>query len=141
MTKFFIKAFMALNTFVIRFSRGRLGSRLLSQTILLLHTVGRRSGRHFVTPISYFSVDGYYFLVGSNWGRRHNAGWYYNLLAQPRTTIEVRGREIPVEALPAQGQEYDALWSLAVQHYPGYQHYKETTRRHIPIVVLRPGNH
>lgn len=139
MTKFLIKVFMALNTFVIRFSRGRLGSQLLSQTILLLHTVGRRSGRHFVTPISYFSVDGYYFLVGSNWGRVHNAGWYYNLLAQPRTTIEVRGKEIPVEASPAQGQEYDNLWDLAVKRYPGYRRYKETTKRHIPIVVLRPG--
>ncbi len=141
MTKFFIKVFMALNTFVIRASRGRLGTLLLSQTILLLHTVGRRSGRHFITPISYFSVDGYYFLVGSNWGRQHNAGWYYNLLARPRTTIEVRGMEIPVEAVPVQGQEYDNLWDLAVQRYPGYQHYKETTRRHIPIVVLRPENH
>ena len=140
MTKFFIKAFMALNTFVIRASRGRLGTLLLSQTILLLHTVGRRSGRQFITPISYFQSDGYYFLVGSNWGRQHNAAWYYNLLAQPRTTIEVGGREILVEAHIAEGQEYDRLWEQAVKRYPGYKRYKKTTRRHIPIMILQPGN-
>ena len=138
MTEFFIKVFMALNTFIIRASRGRLGTLLLSQTILLLHTVGRRTGRRFITPISYFRADGYYFLVGSNWGRPHNAGWYYNLLDQPRTIIEIRGMEIPVEARPAEGQEYDRLWDCAVERYPGYLYYKKITRRHIPIVVLNP---
>jgi deazaflavin-dependent oxidoreductase (nitroreductase family) len=141
MLRSLIKPFMAFHVLLIRISRGYLGTRFAGLTFLLLHTIGRRSGRHFVTPISYFSVDGHYFLVGSNWGRQHNAGWYYNLLARPRTTIEVRGREIPVEAVPAYGREYDDLWNLAVQRYPGYQGYKETTRRHIPIVVLRPGNH
>ena len=138
MTEFFIKAFMALNTFIIRASRGHLGTLLLSQTVLLLHTVGRRSGRHFITPISYFQADGCYFLIGSNWGRRHNAGWYYNLLASPRTTIEVGGREIPVEAHSAEGQEYERLWKQAVKRYPPYMHYLRTTRRHIPIMVLQP---
>lgn len=131
---------MALNTFVIQASRGRLGTLLLSQTILLLHTVGRRSGRHFITPLSYFRTDGYYFLVGSNWGRQHNPSWYYNLLDQPRTTIEVRGREIPVEARQAEGREYDRLWELATKRYPPYQHYKKKTRRHIPIIILQPGD-
>ena len=134
----FIKAFMALNTFVIRASRGRIGSLLLSQTILLLHSTGRRSGNHYVTPISYFHVDGLYFLVGSNWGKDRNAGWYHNLLAQPRTTIEVKGKKIPVEASRAEGAEYDQLWKYAVEHHPPYLHYQEMTRRRIPIVVLRP---
>jgi deazaflavin-dependent oxidoreductase (nitroreductase family) len=138
MTKTLIKAFMALHTFIIRASRGRIGTRLFSLTFLLLHTVGCRSGRHFVIPISYFSADGYYFLVGSNWGSRRNASWYYNLLAQPRTTIEVKGREIAVQATLAEGAEYDQLWQLAVEHYPPYENYKENTKRHIPIVILKP---
>lgn len=140
MKKILIKIFMAMNIFVIRASRGRLGSRLATQNILLLHTVGRRSGRHFITPISYFSMDGYYFLVGSNWGREQNADWYFNLMAQPRTNIEVRGREILVEARQAEGQEYDQLWKKAIQHYPPYQHYNEKTERRIPIIVLQPEN-
>jgi deazaflavin-dependent oxidoreductase (nitroreductase family) len=139
MIKAFIRTFMALNTFVIRFSRGHLGTLLLSQTVLLLHTVGRRSGKEHVTPISYFRMDDFYFLIGSNWGRQRNAGWYHNLLAQPRTTIEVKGREISIQASLAEGAEYDRLWRCAVKRYPPYEHYRKTTRRHIPIVILKPG--
>lgn len=138
MINFLIRAFMNLNVFVIRTSRGRVGTLLARQTILLLHTVGRKSGRQIVTPISYFSTDGFYFLVGSNWGRQRNAAWYYNLLASPCTTIEVRGRQILVEAHPVEGPEYDRLWHLALERYPGYQHYKNTLKRHIPIMILKP---
>jgi deazaflavin-dependent oxidoreductase (nitroreductase family) len=138
MNKFFLKIFMALNTFAIRVSRGHIGSQLGKQTILLLHTVGRRSGRHFVTPIAYFYLENYYFLIGSNWGKPQNAAWYYNLLAWPRTTIEVRGKEIPVDARQAEGPEYDRLWKYAIEHHPPYLRYKEMTKRHIPIMVLKP---
>lgn len=138
LNRFFIKAFMALNTFTIRASRGVIGTLLLSQTILLLHSVGRRSGKPHVIPISYFQMDGFYFLIGSNWGRPQNAGWYYNLLAQPLTTIEVRGQELTVRASLAEGAEYDRLWQRAVKRYPPYEHYRENTNRHIPIVKLKP---
>jgi deazaflavin-dependent oxidoreductase (nitroreductase family) len=138
MNKFFLKIFMASNILVIRLSRGRIGSRLGTQTILLLHSRGHRSGKGYITPIAYFFTDGFYFLVGSNWGREQNAGWYYNLLAEPRTTIEVKGRRISVEAHPAEGSQYDRLWTYAIQHHPPYLHYKEMTKRHIPIMLLKP---
>ena len=129
---------MALNTFAIRLSRGHLGSQLGTQTILLLHSRGHRSGKHHVTPIAYFYTDGFFFLVGSNWGKEQNAGWYNNLLAEPQTTIEVKGRRILVEAIPAEGLQYERLWEYAIQHHPPYLHYKEMTRRHIPIMILTP---
>ena len=138
MNKFFLKIFMAMNTFTIRLSRGRHGSRLGTQTILLLHSRGHRSGKRYITPIAYFYTGGFYFLVGSNWGKEQNAGWYYNLLAESHTTVEVRGRTIPVEAHPAEGLQFDRLWEYAVQHHPPYLHYKEMTKRHIPIMILLP---
>jgi F420H(2)-dependent quinone reductase len=138
MNNWFLKVFMAANTFAIRASRGRLGSRLGTQTILLLHSRGHKSGKHYVTPIAYFQAEGFYFLIGSNWGKEQNAGWYYNLLARPLTTIEVKGEQIPVEASQAEGPEYDRLWEYAIQHHPPYLHYKEMTKRRIPIMVLKP---
>ncbi len=138
MNKFFLKTFMAINTFAIRVSRGRIGSQLGTQTILLLHSRGHKSGKHYVTPIAYFQTDDFYFLIGSNWGKEQNAGWYYNLLAQPRTLVEVKGKQIPVEARQAEGLEYHRLWKYAIEHHPPYLHYKEMTKRHIPIVVLKP---
>jgi deazaflavin-dependent oxidoreductase (nitroreductase family) len=138
MNKLFLKLFMATNVFFIRISRGRIGSQLGTQTILLLHTVGRKSGKRFVTPIAYFYTDAFYFLVGSNWGKDTNAAWFYNLKAQPKTTIEVKGKTISVEASQAEGPEYERLWKYATEHHPPYLHYKEMTKRHIPIIVLRP---
>lgn len=138
MNKFFLKMFMAANRFVIRSSGGRIGSWLGSQTILLLHTTGRKSGKQFITPIAYFQIEGFYFLIGSNWGKEQNAAWFHNLMAQPKTTIEVNGRMIPVEAQQAQGMEYDRLWNYATEHHPPYLHYKEMTSRRIPIVMLKP---
>ena len=129
---------MDLNTLAIRLSGGRLGSQLGTQTILLLHSVGRKSGKPHVTPIAYFFTDGFYFLVGSNWGKDAHAAWYYNLITQPKTIIEVKGRKIPVEAGQAEGPEYDRLWKYATEHHPPYLHYKEMTKRHIPIMVLKP---
>ena len=139
MNKFLLKLFMAVNVFAIRLSQGRLGSQLGTQTILLLHSLGRKSGKHFITPIANFFTQGFYFLVGSNWGKEQNAAWFHNLMAEPRTMIEVQGMKIPVEARQVEGQEYNQLWKYAIEHHPPYLHYKEMTRRHIPIVVLKPG--
>jgi deazaflavin-dependent oxidoreductase (nitroreductase family) len=129
---------MALNTFVIRFSGGRIGSQLGTQTILLLHTIGRKSEKHHVTPIAYFYIDGFYFLIGSNWGEELNPAWFYNLMAQPKTTLDVKGRKIAIEASQAEGAEYDRLWKYATERHPPYLHYKEMTKRLIPIVMLKP---
>ena len=130
--------FMAVNVLVIRLSHGRLGNQLGTQSILLLHTLGHRSGKNHVIPIAYFQMDGFYFVIGSNWGKPRNAGWYHNLLAHPNTLIEVRGKLLQVSAHPAEGSEYDRLWQFAVNHHPPYLHYKEMTDRPIPIVVLEP---
>jgi deazaflavin-dependent oxidoreductase (nitroreductase family) len=133
-----IKWFTAFNAFLIRISGGKVGGKLGSQTILLLHSVGRKSGKHYTTPIAYFQVDEIYFVIASNWGRDANAAWYFNLQANPSTSIEVDGKNIPVLARDAQGQEYTRLWKYAVEHHPPYQDYKKMTRREIPIVVFEP---
>jgi F420H(2)-dependent quinone reductase len=133
-----IKWFMAFNAFLIRVSGGAIGSKLGTQTILLLHNVGRKSGKHYITPIAYFYLDGIYFVVASNWGRDANAAWYHNLRANPRTRIEVNGKEIPVIARDAQGREYVELWKYAVEHHPPYLEYQKMTTRQIPIVVFEP---
>ena len=132
-----IKWFMNINAFLIRASRGRIGSRLGTQTILLLETTGRKSGQPRVIPIAYFFHEGVYLIVASNWGKDKNADWYLNLQKQPRATLQVDGKTIPVEARDAQGEEYARLWKFATEKHPPYLHYKEMTTRHIPIMVFQ----
>jgi len=133
-----IKWFMAFNVFIIRASGGRIGVKLGTQSVLLLHNIGRKSGRKLISPIAYFYVDGIYFVVASNWGKDVHPGWYFNLLAAPETHIEVNGRTLPVLAREAQADEYARLWKYAVEHHPPYLDYQKATARHIPIMVFTP---
>ena len=133
-----IRWFMALNTLLIRASGGRIGTRLGSQNILLLHNVGRKSGKNFVTPIAYFYLDDFYFVVASNWGKPVQAAWFHNLLAVPRTIIEIKGKPVRVVAQEALDGEYDRLWKYAVEQHPQYLAYQKMTSRRIPIIVFKP---
>ena len=138
MKDFFIKLFMDINAFLIRLTNGRIGGKLGTQTILLLETTGRKSGQPRVVPIAYFFHEGKYLIVASNWGKDKNASWYLNLKKNPRATLTVDGRKIPVEAHEAQGEEYDRLWKFATERNPPYLRYQEMTSRHIPIIVFQP---
>jgi F420H(2)-dependent quinone reductase len=135
-----LKIFMGTNAFLIRASKGKVGSRLGKQTILLMRTVGRKTGKQHTTPIAYFPTGKGYYVIGSNWGMEKNAAWYYNLKNQPGIEIEVGGRKLSVKAREAIGDEYDRLRENAVNHHPDYLQYKEMTTRHIPIVVFEPEN-
>jgi len=136
MKDFFIKIFMDFNAFLLRISRGRIGSRLGTQTILLLETVGRKTGQPRVIPIAYFFHEGKYLIVASNWGKEKNADWYLNLLKNPRAKLTVNGKIIQVQAHDAQGNEYARLWDFATKKHPPYLNYQKMTSRHIPIVAF-----
>jgi deazaflavin-dependent oxidoreductase (nitroreductase family) len=133
-----IKWFMKLNAFLIRFTDGRIGGKLGSQTILLLETIGRKTGQPRVIPIAYFFHEGQYLIFASNWGKDKDADWYLNLLKTPHAKLTVNGKIIPVEAHAAQGDEYARLWKFATERHPPYLNYQKMTSRHIPIVVFQP---
>ena len=133
-----IKLFTSANAFLFRMSGGRLGNRMGGQSVLLLHTVGRKSGKPFTTPLSYYRDGSAYLVVASNWGKDVHSAWFYNLLEHPQTTIQVGGKVIPVEARPAEGEEYDRLWALVTRLNDQYIKYQTGLARKIPIVILTP---
>jgi F420H(2)-dependent quinone reductase len=136
MKKYFIKWFMAFNKFLLTISKGRLGSKLGKQDILILHTIGRKSGEDRAIPIAYFSQDNRYLIVASNWGQEHQASWYLNLKSDPHARLEVIGKSIPVTAREAQGDEYDQLWEFVTTRHPPYLDYQKQTSRRIPIMIF-----
>jgi deazaflavin-dependent oxidoreductase (nitroreductase family) len=135
-----IKLFISTNTLLLRLSRGRLGSKLGTQTILVLNTVGRKSGQERAIPIAYFDYEGGYLIVASNWGKDKNADWYLNLKKTPHARLEVNGKVIPVAAREAQGEEYDRLWKFVTERHPPYLNYQKMTTRPIPIMVFEQVN-
>ena len=138
MKDFFIKLFTDFNQFIIRITNGRIGSQLGTQSILVLHTTGRKSGQPRSTPIAYFDYQGRYLLVGSNWGRPNDADWFLNLRQDPQGRVDVDGKSYSVQAHEATGDEYTSLWKYVTGKHPPYLRYQEMTSRRIPIVILEP---
>lgn len=138
MKNFFIKLFMAINAFLIRITRGRIGSQLGTQTILILNTVGRKSGQPRSIPIAYFFHEGKYLVVESNWGRDNHADWYFNLKSQPQVSIEVKGKVLQVNARFAEGEEYARLWEYVTKRHAPYLEYQKMTPRKLPIAIFEP---
>ena len=139
MKDIFIKWFMAVNTFVLRISRGRIGSKLGKQRVLVLHTTGRKSGLDRAVPIAYFEIDDRFLIVASNWGKDTQANWYHNLKHDPHASLEVKGETIAVLAHEAQGEEYERLWAYATGRHAQYLEYQQMTDRRIPIMVFERG--
>lgn len=128
-----------LHVALYRATRGRIGHRPPGlPPMLLLDHVGARSGVRRTTPLVYTRVGDDYVLVASKGGHPRNPAWFYNLRANPETTIQVGPRRVAVRARVASDEERPALWDKAVATYRGFAGYQARTRRTIPLVVLEP---
>jgi deazaflavin-dependent oxidoreductase (nitroreductase family) len=124
---------------LLRLSRGRFSLTPRQARVLLLTTIGRRSGRRYATPLIY-TVDGDgYFVVASNWGEAGNPAWVLNLMADPLATIELGGRQYPVKARVLAGTERTEVWQRLVRSWPLYADLAARAGdRELPVVRLSP---
>jgi F420H(2)-dependent quinone reductase len=106
--------------------------------VLVLRTVGRKSGKRRQSPMFYVPYRDGYAVVASNAASRHAPAWWLNLRAQPEAEATVGGGWRAVRAREASAEERDELWPLFVDMYRGYDHYKEIATRDMPVVVLEP---
>ena len=133
-----IKVLMAMNVFLYRLTRGALGSRMAGQSVLLLPTIGRKSGKAFTIPLNYYRDGENYVVVASNWGKEYHPAWFYNLMQQGRTEIQVKDRKMHVQASQATGDDYDRLWKVVTGKNDYYIRYQKQTDRKIPLIILTP---
>lgn len=119
-----------------RRSGGRIGGRVGRTPVLLLTTVGRRSGRPHTVPVGYFDRDGTRFVVASNAGRPYHPAWYANLVAHPDVEVAIRRERYRAVATPAAGEERRQLWDYLMATAPAYRRYQRAPRE-IPLVILR----
>ena len=123
---------------VYRATGGKLFGRMGKSPILLLNTVGRKSGKKRTSPLLY-AMDGEDFVViASKGGASAHPAWYLNLMANPEATVEIEDREVRIRAEEADSEEKSRLWQKMVEMYPAYDAYQEKTEREIPLLVLRP---
>lgn len=106
--------------------------------VLLLHHVGRRSGRRFTTPLLYLDLDPELVVVASRGGLPHHPQWFHNLRARPDTEVQVGREARSVRARVATDRERDALWPRLDALYADFAAYRNWTDREIPVLLLEP---
>jgi len=104
--------------------------------VLLLDTVGRKSGQPRTNALTYFPKGDSYVVIASVLGEARDPAWWLNLRAAPDTRIQIGRERIGVRAREAEGSERGQLWSEVVAKAPDYAEYQARTERRIPVVVL-----
>ena|SRR5688572_26214449 len=140
-----VSAFLAvilhhIDAVFLRLTKGRhTVTEIVGLPIIQLTTIGAKTGQPHTMPLVSL-IDGEKIaLIGSNFGRKHNPGWYYNLITNPKCTVHISGRTREYMARPADGREREKYWQMAVSYYKGYDLYKfRASHRVIPVMVLEP---
>jgi len=104
--------------------------------ILILTTIGRRSGTRRSTPLIYGRHRDDYLLVASRGGAPTPPAWYLNLQANPDVEVQVRADRFTARARTATAEEKPALWKIMTSIWPAYDDYQMRTEREIPAIVL-----
>ena len=121
-----------------RANGGRVGGPFAGAPLLLLHTVGAKSGQERVNPVMYQAVGDDLAVFASKAGAPTNPDWYYNLLANPQVHAEIGTETVTATARVADPQERDRIWNAQKEAYPGFADYESKTTRQIPVVILQP---
>jgi deazaflavin-dependent oxidoreductase (nitroreductase family) len=121
-----------------RATSGKLFGRMGKSPILLLNTVGRKTGRRRTSPLLYVMDGEDFVIIASKGGAPTHPAWYLNLRANPDATVEIGDREVRVRAEEADPEEKARLWQKMVEMYPTYDNYQKKTEREIPLLILHP---
>jgi proline iminopeptidase len=105
---------------------------------LILATRGRKTGKYYLTPLSYGMDGGRYVLVGSFGGAPDHPGWFKNLAADPNVRAQIGDKRLDATAAVTSGAERKRLWQLMVEGQPLYNEYQAKTTRQLPVVLLMP---
>ncbi|MDA8148997.1 MAG: nitroreductase family deazaflavin-dependent oxidoreductase [Actinomycetota bacterium] len=121
-----------------RSNEGRVGGQFEGSPVLLLHTVGAKSGIERVNPMMYLDLDGHRYVFASKAGADSNPDWYYNLLAHPEVTVEVGTETVHATAVPLAEPKRTEVYAEQARRFPGFADYQRKTTRVIPVVELVP---
>ena len=120
-------------------TRGRVLGSIGRQPVLLLTTVGRRTGRPRTTPVQFARWHDAVLVVAANGGAERSPAWLANLRASPEVTAQIGGTVKELRAQVAVGSERERLWAKLVSANPRLATTQGRARRQLPVVVLEPG--
>ncbi|WP_370968839.1 nitroreductase family deazaflavin-dependent oxidoreductase [Amycolatopsis sp. cg9] len=120
-----------------RANEGVVGGYFEGKNVLLLTTIGAKSGEPRLSPLVYTTDGDRYVVAASMGGAPKNPAWYHNLVANPKVTLEVGTEKFEATAtVIADRAERDRLYAGMVAHAEGFADYEKKTDRIIPIIVF-----
>ena len=119
-----------------RASRGAGDDAFAGRPLLLLTTIGAKSGQPRTTPPMYVADGDRLLLIASNAGAPAHPDWYRNLLAHPEVTVEVGADSFDASAAVLEGMERQQLWDRIVASYPFFIEHQAKITREIPVIAL-----
>jgi len=117
---------------------GEQGGDRLGRPIVVLTSLGARTGKLRKTPLMRVEHEGSYAVVASLGGAPKHPNWYYNLVKNPRVELQDRATKRDFLAREVTGNEKAVWWERAVAAWPDYAGYQAKTDRQIPVFVLDP---
>lgn len=119
-------------------SNGRQAADLRGRPIIVLTTVGAKTGKLRKTALMRVEHDGVYAVVASLGGAPHHPVWYYNIKKNPHVELQDGASRRDYVAHEASGDEKAIWWERACATWPDYAKYQTKTKRQIPVFVLEP---
>lgn len=120
-----------------RTNGGKVTGQFANANLLLLTTIGAKSGQSRISPLAYFRVDGKLIILGSFAGSPVSPAWVHNLRATPQARVEIGTEEFAVTARELPSEERDALFDKVTATAPGFAEYQSKTSRVIPLFELQ----
>jgi len=106
------------------------------RTVLILHTIGAKSGKEHVNPVAHTRDGDRYVIIASKGGAPNNPDWYYNIVANPLITVEAGTEKFQAKATIVEEPERTRLYNQMSAVMPGFAEYQKKTTRVIPVMVL-----
>jgi deazaflavin-dependent oxidoreductase (nitroreductase family) len=119
-----------------RANSGKVGGVFAGKTLLLLHTVGAKSGQERINPVAYIPDGERLVIIASKGGAPTHPDWYYNILAHPLVTVEVGTEQFQAQATITSEPERTRYYNRMVEMMPGFADYQRKTKRVIPVIKL-----
>jgi deazaflavin-dependent oxidoreductase (nitroreductase family) len=127
---------LAHNRKLIEEFRADGGASMGDRPLLLLTTIGRRTGEHRTSPMMYVEDQDRLLVIASNNGAPKPPEWYLNLVADPAVKVEVPGRKFRAQAIPLEDADYDREWARIKEKFPFFAEHEERAGRRMPVVGL-----
>lgn len=139
--EFFFKYIVPIHVMIYRLSGGRIGAQMNGHVLLLLTTIGRKSGKKRTIPLGYLREGDAYMVAANAAGADRHPGWYWNAVrgTQP-VRIQIGRQKMVVDVREPKGEARDTLYQRFMEHNNDYIKYQQQTERTIPVLVLTPVN-